>query len=160
MKKILCLLVSILFLCSCSKAKTNITPLTKGISFDATLSYYNENYEVSVIVAKNGNTEVLFNSPKELKGLKVKYAGDQICAEYSGIKYTTLQEGLPQYSVSDIIYKTFSEEYSTVYSNDDKYYVEYENDSLDLKMYLGATGLPIKIESPYFLAEIKNATIQ
>lgn len=159
MKKILCLLISVFFLCSCGAKSNNITPVTKGISFNADISYYNETYTVSVNIADNGDTEISYNSPKELSGLKIIYSGDQITADYNGIKYNTLQESLPQYSASDIIYKAFSHDYDTVYSKDDSYYVEYDCDGLNFKMYLGATGLPIKIESPYLSAEIKNATI-
>ena len=159
MKKILCLLILVLFLCSCNVKSSNITPVTKGICFDADLSYYNETYQIKALIKENGDTEITFTSPKELSGLKISYIGDQITSDYNGIKYTSPLKESPQYSVSDIIYKIFSTVYDNVITKDDSYYVESELDSLKYKLYIGATGLPIKIESPYFNAKIKNATI-
>ena len=160
MKKILCIVISLLFLCSCSSKTSNILPVTKGICFDAQISYYNEAYECKVNIAKNGDTEIAFLSPETLLGLKVTYSGNQITADYNGIKYTYLAENLPQFSVSDTIYKIFSNTYDEISNKDDSYFVNYSNGDTEYKLYIGATGLPIKIESPYFIAEIKNATIK
>lgn len=160
MKKFLCLIIPIIFLCGCTSKAKDITPITKGLTFNAKIMYYNEAYECDVEISKNGNTKVSFLFPENLLGLKVFYSGNNVTAEFKGIKYTALAKSLPQYSVSDTIYNVFSNNYDEVYNKDDSYFVTKKDNDTEYKMYLGATGLPIKIESPYFKATIKNATIK
>ncbi len=160
MKKFLCLIIPIFLLCGCASKIKGITPITKGITFNAQIMYYNEAYECNVNISKNGNTEVSFIAPENLSGLKVFYSGDTVTAEFKGIKYTALAESLPQYSVSDTINNVFSNNYDEVLNKDDSYFVTFNDTDTEYKMYIGATGLPIKIESPYFEAKIKNATIK
>lgn len=158
MKKILCLIFPFLLFCGCADQSRNIKPVTKGLSFNAEINYYNECYECDVNIAKNGDTEISFTCPKELNGLKIVYSANNTTVDYNGLKYE-LDSSLPQYSVTDIIKKVFSSEYDTVYTKDDCYYVE--NKELDCKMYIGSTGLPIKIESDAkFSAIIKNSTLK
>lgn len=160
MKKILCLIVPIFLLCGCASKTQKITPVTKGLSFNAQIMHYNEAYECNVNIAKNGDTEVAFSLPENLSGLKVFYSGDSVTAEFKGIKYTALAQSLPQYSVSDTIYNIFSTNYTEVFEKNDSYFVNYSGNDGEYKMFIGATGLPIKITSPFFEAKIKNATIK
>ena len=161
MRKILCLILPILFLCSCATKTQNIKPVTKGIKFNAQISYYNEQYECDTTISPNGDTEISFLSPIDLKGLKITYSGNDITANYNGIEYIYNSKSMPQYSASDIIYKIFAFSYDTVIEQDDLYYVEYTGDNLNCKIQIGATGLPLKIEekSSRFEILIKNATI-
>ncbi len=161
MKKILCSLFLVLTLCSCATKTESITPVTKGLKFTAQISYYNESYECDVTVKQNGDTEIAFLIPEDLSGLKITYSGNSVTANYNGIEYKFTDDSLPQYSVSDIIYKIFAAKYDTVTQQDDYYYVEYAKDDLNCKIVIGATGLPIKIEekSSRFEIIIKNATI-
>lgn len=159
MKKVLCLVTLLLFLCSCSTKTKNITPITKGISFESEISFYNETYLCNVNIQKNGDTEILFSSPQELTGLKINYIGNNVTVNYDGIEYTSVIDDLPQYSTSNIIYKIFSNNYNEVLFEEDNYFVKCKQGDTEYKMYIGATGLPIEIKSPFFNAKIKNATI-
>ncbi len=158
MRKILCLFLPFLLLCGCAVKSQAVKPVTKALSFDAQITYYNETYECNVKIFKNGDSEITFSSPKEIKGLKISYSANTVTADYNGLKYE-INGTLPQFSASDILHKAFNYNYDTVYTNDNEYYVENKN--LNCKMYLGATGLPIKIieNSEKFSITIKNATI-
>ena len=57
MKKIISVSFFILLalaLCGCSGKKTDISPVTRGISFTAELTYYNECYLAEVKIAESG----------------------------------------------------------------------------------------------------------
>ncbi len=151
--------MSLFFLCSCGTKTRKITPITKGINFESEISFYNETYKCNVNILKNGDTEIAFSFPEELSGLRINYSGKNVTVNYGGIEYTSVIEGLPQYSTSNIIYKIFSNNYTQVLYEEDNYFVKFKDGDTDYKMYIGATGLPIEIKSPFFNAKIKNATI-
>lgn len=161
MRKILCLIIPVLLLCSCTTKAEKIKPITKGLKFTAQISFYNEQYECDTIIKQNGDTEISFLSPEDLLGLKINYSVSGITTSYNGLEYNYDSESLPQYSASDILYKIFSAEYHTVLEQDDNYYVEYIEDNLNYKMQIGETGLPIKIKekSSRFEILIKKPTI-
>lgn len=161
MRKILCLIVPVLLLCSCATKAEKIKPITKGLQFTAQINFYNEQYECDTIIKQNGDTEISFLTPEDLSGLKIIYSAGGVTTSYNGLEYKYDYGSLPQYSASDILYKIFSTEYDIVIEQDDNYYVEYIEDNLNCKMQIGATGLPIKIKekSSRFEILIKNPTI-
>ncbi len=158
MKKVLCLISVFLILSGCAVESQNIKPITKGLSFNAEINYNKITYECIVKIAKNGDCEIEYILPKELEGLKTIYSANKVTADYKGLNYQ-IDDSLPQNSISDIIHKIFKDNYDTVFSNNDNYYVENKN--LNCKMYIGATGLPIEITENHslFCITIKNATI-
>lgn len=151
----------VFLLCSCATKAEKIKPLTKGLQFTAQIKFYNEEYECDTIIKQNGDTEISFLSPQYLSGLKITYSAGGVTANYQGLEYKYESGSLPQYSISDTLYKILSYPYDTVIEQDDNYYVEYIEDNLNCKMQIGATGLPIKIEekSSRFEILIKNPTI-
>lgn len=157
MKKILCSIIICILLCGCSKA-ASIKPITKSLKFATEINYFNETYNCNVKIAKNGDTEISFTNPKEINGLIIKYSADKVIAEYFGLE-REIDNQLPQYSASDIIYKVFSYDYENVFEDNDRYYSENKN--LNCKIYFGETGLPISVEenSSKFKMTIINATI-
>ena len=72
--------------CSCSKA-AHITPVTRGISFTAELTYYNESYIALVTVSKNGDTDIAFTAPGTLNGLMLHFGESGVTAKYNGLEY-------------------------------------------------------------------------
>lgn len=159
MKKILCSLFLVLTLCACTTKTEKITPVTKGITFFAEITYYNETYECNTEIKQNGDTTVTFSYPQDLSPLTIAYQGGEVTANYDGLEYSYSADGMPHYSVSDVIYDVFSQNFDTVFEEDDNYYVEYRKDGNDVRLYIGSSGLPIKIESNFFTVTIKNATI-
>lgn len=165
MKKIISVLsLAVLFLCACGGEKINITPVTRGISFTAELTYYNECFRADVKVTKDGETDMEITSPDTIKGLMFHFNGDSVTAEYSGLEYKadfkSLPEGVCCAKLYEILKDTFNED-TTVTLEGDSYYIVRDSENLSYKLYLGATGLPISAEekSTGFTVNFKNVTI-
>lgn len=165
MKKIISvLLLAVFFLCACGENKANITPVTRGISFTAELTYYNECCEANVTVAKNGETDMEITSPDTIKGLVFHFNGTEVTAKYAGLEYKTDFKALPESAcftkLYEILRDSFKEDIS-VTSEGDSYCISRDSSDISYKLYLGATGLPISAEekSSGFTAYFKNVTI-
>ena len=127
MKKVISVALLILItltLGGCSGKKTDISPVTRGISFTARLTYYNECYEAEVKIAESGAANFQITSPDTIKGLTFRFEDDSVTAG-------------------------------------DDYYISRDGENR-YRLYVGATGLPIKAEdtSKGFTAVFKNVTIQ
>lgn len=151
----------ILLLTGCNQLAKNITPHTRGITFNADISYYNENYECEVEIEQNGDTIISLTAPQDLKGLSFSYKGDQVLITYNGLEYKC-DDFSPENSVADFIYSVFQCETNDVIKNDDNLYIEGKTQSQSYKLFIGATGLPLKITtvSGGYEIIIKNATIK
>lgn len=167
MKKIISvalLIVLTLILGGCSGKKTNISPVTRGISFTAELTYYNECYEAEVKVAENGAAVAEITSPDTIKGLTFRFDGDSVTAEYLGLEYKTDFHSLPEGNACIMLYEILTDasgEGISVTADGDNYYISCDGENR-YRLYVGATGLPIKAEdtSKGFTAIFKNVTIQ
>lgn len=157
MKKVLSLIVIALLICCCGCKSSKVKPIRVSLSFSANIDYLNEKYYCFVTIAKNKDTTISFSHPRNINGLSITYKSDKITAEYLGNK--TDVNSAPQYSVADIIYKAFTDDYEQIFADDYHYYIENKN--LNSKMYYSQTGLPINIEenSSKFKVTITNATI-
>ena len=167
MKKVIsvALLIFItLTLGGCSGKKTDISPVTRGISFTAELTYYNECYEAEVKIAESGAADFEITSPDTIKGLTFRFEGDSVTAEYLGLEYKTDLHSLPEGNACIRLYeilKDASSEEISVTADGDDYYISRDGENR-YRLYVGATGLPIKAEdtSKGFTAVFKNVTIQ
>lgn len=167
MKKIISVSFFILLalaLCGCSSSKTYISPVTRGISFNARLTYYNECYEAEVKIAESGAANFQITSPDTIKGLTFRFEGDSVTAEYLGLEYKTDLHSLPEGNACIRLYEILtdaSSEEISVTADGDNYYISRDGENR-YRLYVGATGLPIKAEdtSKGFTALFKNVTIQ
>ena len=148
-------------LSGCNGIANNITPHTKGISFIAEVTYYNECYECDVAIEQNGDTVITLTQPDDIEGLTFNYKGNQVAISYKGLEYKT-DLSSPENSVANFLYSVFQNPSKDVIKNNDNLYVEGKADSHSYKMFLGATGLPLKITtvSGSYEVIIKNATIK
>lgn len=148
-------------LTSCNAPAKNIVPKTKGITFTTNVSYYNESYECEVLIEQNGDTSVSIISPDDIKGLTFKFVGNETSVNYGNLNFT-LPQNSPEQSVADFIYKVFEAPNETVIKDGDEFYVEGKTKDYEYKLYLGATGLPLKIteSTKRYQAIIKNPTIK
>ena len=166
MKKIisaLSLAVLTLLLTSCGGEEVSVTPVTRGISFTAELTYYNENYEAAVTVSENGETVMEITYPDNIKGLTFKFNGEEVTAEFAGLEYKTdfkaFSEGACCMRLYEILKDTFNEE-SSVIKEGDNYCISGQSGDISYKMYLGGAGLPISAgDSGGFTVNFKNVTI-
>ena len=70
-KAVISVLMLIVFLCGCGGKNKSATPVTKGVSFIADVTYYNECYTCDVAVDENGVMTATVTSPEELSGVKL-----------------------------------------------------------------------------------------
>lgn len=167
MKKVISVALLILItltLGGCSGKKTDISPVTRGISFTARLTYYNECYEAEVMIAESGAADFEITSPDTIKGLTFRFEGDSVTAEYLELEYKTDLHSLPEGNACIRLYeilKDASGEEISVTADGDDYYISRDGENR-YRLYVGATGLPIKAEdtSKGFTAVFKNVTIQ
>lgn len=167
MKKIISVLsfaVLTLFLSACGGKKVSVTPVTRGISFTAELSYYNECYEAEVTVASNGETDMEITSPDTIKGLSFHFDGEEVTAKYAGLGYKAdfkaFSEGACCIRLYEILKDTFKEE-TAVTKEGENYCISRDGGDLSYKLYLGGGGLPITAEDSQsgFTVNFKNVTI-
>ena len=161
MKKILCAFLVIFTLCGCNKIAKNITPHTKGITFNAQATYYNECYECNVEIEQNGDTVITITEPNDIEGLIFSYKGNETLISYKGLEYKT-NNNSPEISVADFIYSVFQNPTGDIIKDNDNLYIEGKTKKNNYKLFLGATGLPLKITttSGGYEVIIKNATIK
>lgn len=168
MKKIisvLSFLVLAVSLCACGEKKPSVTPVTRGISFTAEVTYYNESCEAEVTVAKDGRTDMELISPDTIKGLTFHFEEGEVTAEYLGLEYKTDFKALPEGAccirLYEILKDTFDEEIS-VAAEGENYCILRNIGDGGYKLYLGGSGLPISAEEPQgrFSASFKNVKIE
>lgn len=153
-----------LAVCGCSDKTTDITPVIRGISFSAELTYYNECCEADVRVAEDGTAAMEITSPDTIKGLTFRFDGDGLTAEYLGLEYKTDFNSLPEGNACIRLYEILTDaadgETPVTAEGDD--YCILREDEKGYKLYVGATGLPIKAEDPLngFTAVFKGVTLQ
>lgn len=165
MKKIISLLLTALLVFSlsgCKSGQSEIRPITKGITFAAEITYYNEYCEGTVSVDENGKMNIEITFPDTVKGLTLTFDGGGIKAEYAGLEYeiSSLPEGIACGRLYEILEDTFSEDVKVTADGDESYIAGAAGDS-EYRMYLGATGLPISAEdiNGTFCVNFKNVTI-
>lgn len=160
MKRLFCIILIILTLCGCETTANNITPKTKGISFEAEVSCYNEKYECNAVISQNGDTVIEITSPEDIRGLTFKFIANKLTIEYQGLEYK-YNSTSPEHSVANFIYETLNSEQPEVVKNNDEFYTEGKTENFNYRLFVGATGLPLKIcdISGGYEAIIKNATI-
>ncbi len=158
MKKLLCI-ISLLLLVGCANV-TKIKPITRGISFVGEMKYYNEYYELSVDIDKNGEMKIKIDEPTELGDLVFTFKDDEMSVSFKGISHefgdTYKTEAL------NLIYKAFKEESPDVYEKNDEFFITGEYAGNEYKMFIGESGLPLKItnKGEKFEILIKNPTIK
>lgn len=148
----------------CSGKKNDITPVTENITFTAELTYYNECYEGNASLSQDGSMHIELLSPEELKGLSFDFDGEQVTAEFSGLKYNYTSAQMPEGAVCTYLYDIFSDirkGNKTVISDKSGYYIYGNIGKSKYKLLLGATGLPISVDSEAsgFSAVFKNVTV-
>ncbi len=157
MKKLLCVF-SLLLLVGCAQS-TNIKPVTRSLSFIGEMTYYNEYYEINADIDKQGKMTVKFTHPEELKDLTFTMIDDTVTCEFQGITYQYDDEH--KSAALSFVYNAFCEENPQVYEKDNQFFTKGNFNDNEYKMFIGQTGLPLKIvdSAARFEILIKNATI-
>ena len=156
--------LSAMLLCACGASGSDITPYTKGITFTADITLYNECCSAEVSVSKDGETRFELISPENVEGLTLIFSGSEVHAEFDELEYPYSISPLDESGMCGRLYAILADTFDpeTKASADaDRIYVSGEAQDAEYNLYLGATGLPISAESinGSFSAVFKNVTI-
>lgn len=164
MKKIICVCMVILSLCSCSKKVANIKVLNKAVSYTAHIFYYGEEYECDIKTESSGKTFYLITKPKNLKDFTLAFETDKITALYRGLEFSPDISAIPQGSVLKELYAMncyFDNNDYTVYKNSDSFSVSGFAGTKNFTLTVTESGLPISavFEDDKFYAVFTNHKI-
>ena len=165
MKKILYLSLCVLMIVlniGCTKKSSDVTAVTTGLSFTAEI-ICGDIELVCNAKLKDGKSEFIIISPEEIKDLCYIFEDENITMSYKGLEYKVNCD-LPETSALSLfckILKNADKSKDKVTKKDDDFILSSSFDGNDYTIYLGESGLPIKVEckDKTLKAIIKNATI-
>ena len=164
-RAVISVLMILMLLCGCSKNTKTSTPVTKGISFTADVTYYNENYTCDVDVNEEGIMSAKVTYPEELKGVSLRFDGETVTAEYLGLTYTLKTDTMPLGNVALSIYKVFTdvtEKGLMAEQNEGNCIIENEVNGEKYEFTFSPSGLPLELKIPdkEFQVVFNNVTIK
>ena len=148
--KFLALAVAFIMLCGCS-TKQKVSPMLRGISFEADISYYNEKYVCDAVVDSDGKLTMEFKYPEDISGLKIFFEYGKANVEYMGLTYTPKDKGMPTGSVAQALHNVLSsveDEDSFAVKDGENCIIEGRYNETYFKLYLSPSGLPLSIFIP------------
>ncbi len=164
MKRLFCFFMSLILcltLLGCKKNINSITPITRNLSFKAEVTFYNESFEADVFITDKDGMVIELTHPEDISGLKFNIKSGNITATYKGLEYKTTDSNMPHKNIAGFLYEAFSLSNSEVFEEDDNYFVEGKTTDYSYRMFIGSSGLPIKIEEKSGIINviIKNTAI-
>lgn len=166
MKKIFCVFSAlILFLIpsGCGNKTEEISAVTKGISFNAEVTYNGNTFLYFVDIDQDFTTEIEYLENGKKSGFKTVFSDEKIVFKYKDLEYKTSSASLPDGIIADLIYSVFknAQETTAIAADSGNASITDQTDKYSFVLTVGATGLPIKIEEKNFGINviIKNATI-
>lgn len=166
MKKFIYILLCLsLFLTGCSgnRKSSAVTAVTTGLSFTAEISISNTSFSYFVEIDKNGSVSMK-SIPENEVGIDYLFENGKIIYKYNELEYIADISSLPESNLADFIPTVFSRlkdiSYNVAYKNN-QYYITDKTGKYEFTVYLGQTGLPIKItdKKNSIVAVIKNPTL-
>ena len=150
-KAVISVLMLIVFLCGCGGKNKSAIPVTKGVSFIADVTYYTECYTCEVAVDEKGIMTATVTSPEELSGVKLKFDGENVTAEYLGLTYTLKTDTMPLGNVALSIYTVFThiaENGLTAEQDESNCIIENEIEGEKYEFIFAPSGLPLELKMP------------
>lgn len=145
MKKVLVLLgFLIFFLAGCKTLSPDVTAVTTGLEFSAEVIADDKEYSLFVTVSQDGSISISDLS----NGATFSFENEQITVSFDGINHKTeLSQNLENSVIGYIfsVLKSASLKKDEVYFKDGEYYIFDKADGFDYILYLGQTGLPLKL---------------
>ena len=161
MKKVICVFL-IVFLCGCSGG-TKFVPQIKNIKFTAMVTFFNEYYEAQTEVSNDGTIQILVTQPSEISGLKFTCFGEDVTAEYMGLKYKPDFEGMPNGVAKTLcsVINDANESFAEFEESNGNYEMRGRVDDRAYTLLLSPSGLPISVEIPddSYKIDFKNVTL-
>ena len=144
MKKLSIILCFCLFLCGCSATNNKITPVSRSVSFNAEINYQSEPFDFFVTINENGETYI----ENRQDGYIIEFLKTSVNFKYGDLVYKTETSALPDDFKLDLIHNIFSEistSKPTVVAKNDEFFIDGETENYKYKVFLGLSGLPLKI---------------
>lgn len=151
MRKTFCLIILLLVftLCGCNKKSSQTVAVSQGLSFTAEISYASQKYKFRVQIPDIQDTTIETVYPERLKGTFYKFSGSEANVSCKELNYKINISDLPKVSPITFIYEIYSDinanDYEVSFENDE-FYISGESENYSYNLFLGRTGLPIKIE--------------
>ena len=163
MKKIISLVLILLTLTACRGDK-EVTPRLLGISFDAEITYFNENYKGECVLSSDGVLTCRISEPDMLSGYTLTLSKEGMTAEYLGISYTPNESNMAFSGVIGEFYSKLNQIISsaqTAQQKDDTYVIKGGEDADAYTQYISSTGLPQSLRLPddRFTVYFYNTTV-
>lgn len=152
-----------LFISGCKKEKSKVKPITNNLSFTAEIEHNNIIYTYDTIINNDYEMELKATS-SGLSGLSYRFSGNTLTEKFNKLEHTIEISSLPDGVIIDFIYSVFStisRNKTTVKFQDNQYFLSDKSDKYCFNMFLGQTGLPLKIEDKEngITVIIKNASL-
>ena len=152
-----------LFISGCKKEKSKVKPITNNLSFTAEIEHNNIIYTYDTIINNDYEMELKATS-SGLSGLSYHFSGNTLTEKFNKLEHTIEISSLPDGVIIDFIYSVFStisRNKTTVKFQDNQYFLSDKSDKYCFNMFLGQTGLPLKIEDKEngITVIIKNASL-
>ncbi len=159
MKKIICALLSLVLLCSCSSGK-NVRAVNRDLSYKAHIFYFGKEYNILCNIDENHAEYTIEDG--QIKGLCVKVSKDGIMAEFNNLEKSIQRGNTSVFSVLYDITEFFdSQDYKT--QNDGgNCFVDGQIDFGKFRYFYTPSGLPISInfENGNFSAQFYDIVLE
>ncbi|MBE6808408.1 MAG: hypothetical protein J6J30_01415 [Clostridia bacterium] len=166
MKKFIYILLCLsLFLTGCSgnRKSSAVTAVTTGLSFTAEISISNTTFSYFVEIAKSGSVSMKSATDNETC-VDYLFENGKIIYKYNELEYIADISSLPESNFADFIPSVFGRlkhiSDNVTYKNN-QYCITDKTGKYEFTVYLGQTGLPIKItdKKNSIVTIIKNPTL-
>ena len=162
MKKITILVfLALLMFAGCKNSNTDDIQLNlKSISFNADITYYNENYAAECVINKYGGFTAKLTEPENLSGFTISYFDESCKIIYNDIVISNATNLLPQSCSVEIINEIFKDcQSGDIATEKGNYKV---NGNLNGNRYIltsAPTGLPLSLEVPDFGMKVSFSNV-
>ncbi len=160
MKKFFVLPLLLVIFCGCSQPK-QISPILNDISFEAQISYENENFVCDTTLLDDTlNFSVI--KPDEIKGSSLTLSENSVKAEFNGLSFEPDINSIPQGAVIKVFLEVLKDvKDKKIDCNDNNCIINGSVSEYEYKFVFAPTGLPISLTIDELDLEIdfKNVTV-
>ncbi len=144
MKKIICVCLTLMFVCfvSACGAGTTVEPTVRNVKFSAKL--LEDGSECICTFDGDGNMTAISLKPENCEGMQSFYTPEGKKTTYLGIEYES-GSAQEEQSVSDFVYEAFCSVDSRAQKSGTLYHVSVKKDANTYDLYFTPMGLPNKM---------------